>query len=139
MRNDSISKENLSLKELFELRDEYKHFNNGGALADDSKLLKLAKKYFNQDSILAIYQVHDKVQTEILDRIMKEDSYIKLLTRLDESVTVIRTGRRIIDSDYSDEVFRKWMIGLFHHTNIGCIGCDKDIPDRVIPFDVWGD
>lgn len=131
--------ENLSLKELIELRETYKLSNLKGSIPDDSKLRQLTKKYFGQDNAISIYQMHEMIQYEILECLLKQDSYVNLMIRLEEAVSVIRTGRRIIDSDYSDEVFRKWMIGLFHHNSIGCIGCDEDIPERVIQFDIWKD
>lgn len=53
-----------------------------------------------------------------------------------EAINIIRTIRCMIDRDFNDKRFKQHVLSLLHSTSRGCIGCDKDIPEELIKYDL---
>lgn len=53
-----------------------------------------------------------------------------------EAINVIRTIREMINRDLCDEKFKQHVLSLLHSTARGCIGCDKDIPEEFIKYEL---
>ena len=129
--------ENLSLKELLSLYNEYYNevmIPQNKAIGFESKLRKLAVKYYGADNILNMTMIFYEISQTIMKMVLENSNQLNLLVQTEEAVNVIRTARAIINMDYSDENFRRHMISLFHDTSVGCIGQDKNIPDRLVQY-----
>ncbi len=53
-----------------------------------------------------------------------------------EAINVLRTIRAVIDCVGNEKQFKKHIISILHKTDRGCIGCDKDIVEELIKYEL---